>query len=73
MKFAAVLLASLSATSAFADPTLQSKPPVMLASTCFKAGEQTSGMNKICYYTCLSGEVAITVPFVELCPISIDR
>lgn len=29
---------------------------------CFKTGEQTSGMNKICYYNCLGSAAAITIP-----------
>ncbi len=41
------------------------------AVTCFKSGERTSGMNKICYYDCLSSEAAITVNSYDLCPLSI--
>jgi len=41
--------------------------------TCFKSGERTSGMNKICYYDCLGSEAAITVSSVELCPLSIKN
>ncbi len=43
------------------------------AVTCFKTGERTSGMNKICFYNCLGSEAAITIGAVELCPLSIDR
>lgn len=39
---------------------------------CTKSGEQTSGMNKICYYTCVSGTKAITIGATELCPLSIN-
>ena len=39
--------------------------------TCFLSGERTSGQNRICYYDCLSGERAITIDAVKLCPLSI--
>lgn len=41
--------------------------------TCFKTGERTSGMNKICFYDCLGSEAAITISSVELCPLTIER
>jgi hypothetical protein len=47
-----------SATSAFAG-------------TAFKTGEQSSGMNKICFYDDLGSTVAITIKSTELCPLSI--
>jgi hypothetical protein len=40
---------------------------------CFYDGETTSGMNKICYYNCLQSLAAITLGFVDICPLSIDR
>lgn len=40
---------------------------------CFKSGERTEGMNKICYYQCPSGGAAITIGAIELCPLSITR
>tara|TARA_B100000780_G_C20755902_1_gene300292 strand:+ start:169 stop:441 length:273 start_codon:yes stop_codon:yes gene_type:complete len=40
---------------------------------CFKTGEQTSGMNKICFYDCLGSAAAITVSSVDLCPLSINQ
>ena len=43
------------------------------AVTCFKTGEETSGMNKICYYDCMGSSAAITVSSVSLCPLSINR
>ena len=45
----------------------------MAAVTCFKTGERTSGMNKICFYDCLGSEVAITISNVALCPLSIKN
>ena len=44
-----------------------------LAALCLLSGEQVSGMNKICYYDCISGTVAITINWVKLCPLSIRR
>jgi len=43
------------------------------AVTCFKTGEQTSGMNKICYYNCMGSTAAITISSVSLCPLTIQR
>lgn len=41
--------------------------------TCFKTGEETAGMNKICYYDCLGNRAAITIKATQLCPLSINR
>jgi len=38
---------------------------------CFFSHEQTDGMNKICYYKCVSGMRAITISAVSLCPLSL--
>ena len=40
---------------------------------CFKKGEKTDGMNKICYYNCMGSEAAITIDATEICPITINR
>ena len=58
------------------ESTFPKAEPIQIAQTretCFKAGERTDGMNKICYYQCLSGQVAITISAVSLCPLSIRR
>lgn len=52
-------------------PIPEKNPQV--AVTCFKTGERSSGMNKICYYDCLGSAAAITISAVELCPLSIDN
>jgi len=39
---------------------------------CSNIGERESGMNKICYYDCMSGEAAITIDSYKICPISIN-
>lgn len=44
-----------------------------LTTMCFKTGEATSGINKICYYDCLGSAAAITISSVSLCPLTIDR
>ena len=41
--------------------------------TCFLKGEKTDGMNKTCFYNCLSGEAAITIKSTSLCPLNIQR
>ena len=45
--------------------------PLQLAAGCFKSGEETSGMNKICYYRCTTGTKAITISSTSLCPLSL--
>ena len=47
--------------------------PANAAITCFKSGEQVSGMNKICYYDCLGSTNAINVKSHQLCPLNIKR
>lgn len=41
--------------------------------TCFARGEQTSGMNKICYYDCLGSARAVTQSAISLCPLTIQQ
>lgn len=41
--------------------------------TCFSKGESVDGLNKICLYSCASGDAAITVKSYQLCPITIKR
>jgi hypothetical protein len=41
--------------------------------TCFKTGEQISGMNKICFYDCLGSTAAITIGAAQLCPLTIQQ
>ena len=43
-----------------------------LAGTGFLKGEQTSGLNKICYYEGVSGTFSKTVGAATLCPLSAD-
>jgi hypothetical protein len=42
--------------------------------TCLSKFEDVaSGLNKICLYTCASGDAAFTVHAAELCPLTIER
>ena len=68
----AMILASL-VTASHPQPAMTKEHPVQVAIMCPKSGEQTSGMNKICYYNCLGSTVAINVSAVSLCPLSIDH
>ena len=51
----------------------KSNDGIEAAVTCFKTGEQVSGMNKICYYDCMGSAAAITISAVSLCPLSIQQ
>jgi hypothetical protein len=53
------------------DINAANKSTIQVATTCFKSGEQISGMNKICYYNCMGSTVAINVRSLEFCPMSI--
>lgn len=41
--------------------------------TCFKKGEYTDGMNKVCRYDCLGSPAETTIRATELCPLSVKR
>jgi len=43
------------------------------AATCFFDRDETSGLNKICFYKCASGPAAITIGAAKLCPLTIQR
>lgn len=40
---------------------------------CFKSGERSMGMSKICSYDCAGSEASITIGNVQLCPLNIKR
>lgn len=61
------------ATSSAEAPMTQMPAHDQVAVTCFKSGERVSGMNKICYYSCLGSTYAITISSVELCPLTVDN
>ena len=41
--------------------------------TCFKTGEETGGLNKVCRYDCVGNLVTTTVGAAQMCPIQIQR
>jgi hypothetical protein len=56
-----------------AAAVVSSTVAVMATELCFSKGEKTDGTNKICFYSCPSGEAAITVKSYQLCPLQIKR
>ena len=48
-------------------------PVAEATETCFFEREAEAGLNKICYYSCPSGEAAITLRSTALCPLSLHR
>jgi hypothetical protein len=52
---------------------MQDFKQTQVAMVCFKTGEETSGLNKICYYNCMGSQAAITISSVSLCPLTIER
>ena len=52
--------------ASLAYPTLVANSAV----TCFYTGEQTSGMNKICYYNRVGSTVTLNIPSTSLCPLT---
>lgn len=77
--FASTLVAVLIAGTAGATEVITATPlkptesEMKVAVLCFFKGEETSGMNKICYYDCLGSLAAITISSVRLCPLSINN
>lgn len=68
------LLAMLGMPASHSGAPMSLAPGFIKASTtCFSKGEQTSGMNKICYYDCLGSAAAITISAVALCPLTIQQ
>jgi len=41
--------------------------------TCFKQGEYTQGMNKVCQYSCTGSGYAITIGATQICPLSVRK
>lgn len=48
----------------------QQQPQRQSGMLCLKAGERTSGMNKICYYECPNGDTSRTVGAAQVCPLN---
>lgn len=69
MKIIKLFIAGIIVMGSIVYPTLIANSAV----TCFKTGEQISGMNKICYYDCMGSTAAITISSVALCPLTIEQ
>ena len=59
------------ASPAIAGPT-SNPADQYLAVHCPKVSEQTSGMNKICFYNCVGSMTAITIGAAQMCPLMIQ-
>lgn len=66
-------LAGAMAGAGRAAPAQSVHSPQPMRTTCFKRGEYSSGMNKICNYNCLGSAYAMTVSVAELCPLTTER
>ena len=64
---------SLVLAGAFLVATSIAYTPLGYCATCFFEYEEPAGMNKICYYSCVTGRAAITISSVQLCPLTINR
>jgi hypothetical protein len=53
----------------YAEPVQKTE----VALICFRTGEQTSGVNRICLYNCFGSAAAITVSIAVSCPLTINR
>lgn len=41
--------------------------------TCFYKSDKVDGLNRICFYSCVSGDAATTIKASQICPLSIKR
>lgn len=74
MRFLAFgIAAALAATTATPARDLPPGSFRVAEVTCFKKGEEVSGLNKICYYDCVGSKVAITIGAAQLCPVTIKQ
>lgn len=70
LSLAALLALAPPAAPAVADGDPPADP---MQETCFFDRDYTSGFNRVCLYDCLSGQVAITISSLEICPLTIRR
>ena len=73
MAAASQLMPALALEAPNTTPIPRQTSNTQVAVTCFFRYEQTSGMNKICYYDCLGSLAAITISSVRLCPLTINQ
>lgn len=57
-------------SSDYSRPVANGQQVAML---CLKTGEQISGVNRICFYSCAGSPAAITVSVAQMCPMSINQ
>ena len=55
-------------TPAIAEEAPRSAKPTKISMLCTKSGQQTSGLTKVCYYSCGEAEGAISVKPYDSCP-----
>lgn len=73
MKSLLVLAAFAVSAPAFAEEPPHTAKPSGTSLVCKKFTEQTSGLTRICYYTCGGSERAFTAKTYEPCPRWIPR
>lgn len=71
--------ARLQALQSLGDSLRDTPPPpasglqsTAAGGSCFKAGEQVGGLNKICTYNCVGSARAITIGAAQLCPLMLN-
>ena len=64
------ILGILGGIDSIKNPQSYSTPTTQL---CYRTGEYTKGMNKVCQYSCTGSAHAITVKSVEMCPLTVKR
>lgn len=47
--------------------------PLIAAETCFYKSDREEGLNRICFYDCVSGTYAMTIKSHQICPVTIKR
>ena len=73
MKAILILVTFLVAAPAFADQSISTRKPIVVADLCIKIGEETSGAYKFCRYNCPGGLYEMEIKPSERCPASIDH
>jgi hypothetical protein len=68
MKIVLALAILAVSSSAFAEQSLLTAEPYRLPLLCNRSGEKISGLTKICYYSCVKSEAAMTAAMYEACP-----
>ncbi len=67
--FRIFILAAL-ASLALGCTAPETPAPTPMMETCFKSGERSDGMSKLCFYKCTCGTKVLNVRGYDLCPLS---